>query len=102
MKDVLIKAQKFVDLVRQAGIIVSTAYVFGSWVKDKASKDSDIDVCVVSPNFGDDYIEDMVRLRKISLNVDSRIEPIPFTPQDYNDPLGTLASEIRKNSIELS
>ncbi|MDP2860574.1 MAG: nucleotidyltransferase domain-containing protein [bacterium] len=99
MNDTIIKAQKFIDLVRNSGIFVSNASVFGSWAKGKASEDSDIDICVVSSDFGKDYIEEMVRLREIALKIDSRIEPIPFNPQDINDPYGSLASEIRKNSI---
>lgn len=101
MNEGIIKAQKFVDKVRKSGIPVSGASVFGSWAKGKATKDSDIDVCVVSPEFGKDYIKEMVELRKIALSVDSRIEPVPFTPEDLADPLGTLASEIRKKAVFL-
>ncbi|MFH1561533.1 MAG: nucleotidyltransferase domain-containing protein [Patescibacteria group bacterium] len=102
MNTAIVKAQKFVDKVRESGVPVSTALVYGSWAKGKANKDSDIDVCVVSPHFGKDYVEEIVRLRKISLTVDSRIEPISFSPQDLKDPYGTLASEIRKFSISLN
>lgn len=101
MNKTIIKAQQFVDKVRESGINISNASIFGSAVKGNATEDSDIDVCVVSPSFGKDYIEEMVKLRKIALSVDSRIEPIPFTPEDYSDRLGTLASEIRNHSIKL-
>lgn len=101
MGEAVKKAQNFVDLVRESGIFVSEASVFGSWAKGTADADSDIDVCVVSPGFGKDSIEEMVQLRKIALKVDSRIEPVPFSPKDLNDPYGTLASEIRKYSLPL-
>lgn len=101
MNDAVIKAQEFINRVRNSGMFVSNASVFGSWAKGTAHEDSDIDVCVVSPNFGKDYIADMVRLRKISLPIDSRIEPIPLTPEDLADPYGTLASQIRKYSLPL-
>lgn len=101
MNDALVKAQKFINRVRDSGIFVSTASVFGSWAKGTAHKESDIDVCVVSPSFGKDYIEEMVSLRKISLTVDSRIEPIPFTPADLADPYSTLSSQIRKHFLPL-
>lgn len=99
--DAIQKAQTFVDAVRNQGILVSTASVFGSQIKGTATPISDIDVCIVSPTFGQDYIDEMIKLRKIAILIDSRIEPIPFTPEDYNDSLGTLSSEIRKHSIAL-
>lgn len=102
MNDAIIKAQEFIDKVRSSGVFVSNALVFGSWAKGIAHKESDIDVCVVSPSFGKDYIADMVSLRKISLSIDSRIEPIPFTPEDFIDPYGTLATQIRLHSIPLN
>jgi len=101
MNDALKKAQIFIDQVRQSGVPVSNATVFGSHSKGVATKDSDIDVCVVSPTFGRDYFEEMVRLRKIALKVDSRLEPLPFNPSDLADPYSTLASEVRKYGISL-
>lgn len=101
MNDALKKAQTFVDAVRRTGIAVSKASVFGSYARGTATVDSDIDVCIVSSQFGNDYIEEMVRLRKIALTIDSRIEPVPLTPDDANDRLGTLASEIRKYGLTL-
>jgi len=101
MNDAIVKAQEFIDRVRNSGVFVSNASVFGSWVKGTAHAESDIDVCVVSPNFGKDYIAEMVSLRKISLSIDSRIEPIPLTPEDLADPYSTLASQIRKYSLPL-
>lgn len=101
MNDAVAKAQVFIDSVRNSGVVVSHASVFGSWAKGTADGESDIDVCIVSPNFGKDYIAEMVSLRKISLSIDSRIEPIPLTPEDFTDPYGTLASQIRKYSLPL-
>lgn len=101
MNEAIKKAQVFVNLVRDSGIFVSSASVFGSWARGGATADSDIDVCVVSPVFGKDYIQEMVDLRKIALKVDFRIEPIPLTPKDLSDPFGSLASEIRKYSLFL-
>lgn len=102
MNKAMINAQKFVNMVRESGILISKAVVFGSWAKGKANQDSDIDVCLVSSQFGKDYIKEMVTLRKIALKIDSRIEPIPLTPGDLNDPYGTLAAEIRKSNLFLN
>lgn len=101
MNDAMVKAQEFIDKVRNSGVLISNASVFGSWARGTAHQESDIDVCIVSPSFGKDYIAEMVSLRKISLLIDSRIEPIPFTPEDLDDPYSTLASQIRMNSLPL-
>lgn len=96
MKNSIKKAKDFVNKVKKSGIPVDKAVLFGSQNSKKANKDSDIDVCIVSTNFGKDYIKDMVALRKISLQIDSKIEPIPFGVNDLDDPYSTLSSEIRK------
>lgn len=101
MNEGILKAQQFINKVKSTGIKVSAASVFGSWAKGTAHGDSDIDVCVVSPDFGKDYIQEMVELRKIALAIDSRIEPIPLSPGDFSDPLATLASQIRQFSLPL-
>ena len=101
MSNAISKAQLFVDKVKASGIFVSKASVFGSHARGKAKNYSDIDVCIVSPSFGKDYIKEMVMLRQISLTIDSRIEPIPLSPSDFSDPLGTLASQILTHSLPL-
>lgn len=95
------KARQFIKSLSKTGIKVNKAYLFGSYAIGKAKKDSDIDVCVVSSSFSKDYFAEMVRLRKYSLKIDSRIEPVPFLPKDLNDKYSTLASEIRKFGIPL-
>lgn len=95
------KAKKFIESLSKAGIKVSQAYLFGSHAKGESKKDSDIDVCVISPSFSKDYLAEMVRLRKYSLEIDSRLEPVPFLPGDLNDKYSTLASEIRKYGVPL-
>ncbi|EKD87344.1 MAG: DNA polymerase, beta-like protein region, partial [uncultured bacterium] len=101
MTDALKKATLFVKKLDTEGIPVHAAYLFGSYAKGTAGKDSDIDVCIVSPTFGNDYIKEMVALRKISLQIDSKIEPVPFGLHDINDPYSSIASEIHKGGIRL-
>ena len=101
MSDARKKAQAFVDAVRSSGTTVTSASLFGSHARGTATEDSDIDVCIVSPQFGRDYIEEMVQLRKIALTIDSRIEPVPLAPEDVVDRLATLPSEIRAYGMSL-
>lgn len=102
MKDILLKTKLFVKKVQASGIKVHQTFLFGSYAQGKAKSYSDIDVCIVSPDLGYDFTEEMVKLNTISHNVDSRIEAIPFNEERLNDPYDPLAFEIRKHGILLS
>ncbi|MDP2683443.1 MAG: nucleotidyltransferase domain-containing protein [bacterium] len=94
-------AKKYVQVVRESGVPVINAYLFGSYSKGNNHKDSDIDICIVSNAFSDDYIKEAVKLRSLAFNIDNRIEPIPFTELDMQNKYSSLASEISKYGINL-
>lgn len=96
MIDPVAITRKFISELTNAGIPVSKAYLYGSHAKAKAKSYSDIDICVVSPSFGKDLIDEMVKLRQISRRVDDRIEALPFGIDDINNPYDPLAAEIRR------
>lgn len=96
------KVGRFVKMLEQNGISVSKVILFGSHAKGKASVDSDIDIAVISPQFGRDITEEMMLLRKIALKVDSHIEPVPFRPEDMDDTFSTLAQEIKRYGIDVA
>ncbi len=96
MTDPISIGKKFIDELVIVGIPVSKAYLYGSYAKGKAKSYSDIDICVVSPNFGKDLIDEMVKLRQISRRVDDRIEALPFGINDIDNPYDPLAAEIRR------
>ena len=73
--------------------------LFGSQVNGKAKQYSDIDICVVSDKFSEDDINEYVRLRSLSRQLDKRIEPHPFRPEDFDPQVNPLASEINKTGI---
>ncbi|KKT75479.1 MAG: polymerase, beta-like protein region protein [Microgenomates group bacterium GW2011_GWA1_Microgenomates_45_10] len=102
MIDALAIAKKYISAIKQSGVRVNVAYLYGSYAKGTPRKDSDIDICIVSPAFGKDYLAEMVRLSKIRRKIDERIEPIPLTPQDLKDPYDSLVQEIRKNGIKIT
>jgi uncharacterized protein len=64
--------------LRDSGIFVDSAVVFGSRARGQSTDWSDIDMLVVSPRFdGPRTREDMNQLWRIAANVDARIEPLP-------------------------
>lgn len=102
MNDALNKAKKFVVQLKNDGVKVDSAFLFGSHAKGTSHKDSDIDVCVVSSTFGKDYLDEMVDLRMKALKIDIHIEPIPLTPKDLADPYSSFSSEIRNTGVQIT
>lgn len=91
---------KYADTVNKE-IKVDKIILYGSYSKGNPHKDSDIDVAVISPDFTGDKIEDRLRLMKCRWNIDLRIEPMPFKPEDFvpDDP---FVREIIKTGIEIN
>ena len=74
----------------------SQSLLFSALTQKKATKYSDIDVCVVSPKFGKDMTEEMKFLFKKSYLADSRIEPYPLSPKKYKSSISPIVYEIKK------
>jgi predicted nucleotidyltransferase len=88
-------AQEFLARIRDQGIKIESAYLFGSYAKGTEHEWSDIDIAIISSDFIDNRFDERVHLMKLSCDIDTRIEPVPFRPERFtdNDP---LASEIKK------
>jgi len=82
---VLENVQRFLEKLRASGITISKAYIFGSYASGKAGKWSDIDIAIVSPQVGKDRFEERVKLAKLAISVDDRLEPLPFNQDTFND-----------------
>jgi len=93
---------KYITLLKKNGIKVSQVILFGSHTKGNAKPDSDIDIAVISSQFGRDNLKEMMLLRKLALEIDSHIEPLPFSPQDLEDRYSTLSQEIKKYGVLLA
>jgi predicted nucleotidyltransferase len=100
-KTVLKIAGDYVLAVKQHGIPVSAAYLFGSYARKNPHLGSDIDVCIISPTLGNDLIDEMMMLGRITLEVDLRIEPHPMSPADFAEKYNLLAHEIKTYGIPL-
>jgi len=78
-----------------------TAYLFGSFAKNKQWPDSDIDIALVIDNLKDsDKFDTQVQLMLLASQFDSRIEPHPLSMQDLISD-NPFAHEIKKTGIEI-
>lgn len=68
-------------------------YLYGSYSKDTAHKDSDIDVAVIVPSLGNDWHTMSSKLWYATLKVSTKIEPVLLEESDksplYQDILTT-------------
>lgn len=93
--------KKYRKVLIKAGIPVKQMILFGSYAKGVAKPWSDVDVCVVSPMFGKNYFEEMVKLAKLTDTIDTMIEPHPYNSKDLADKWDPLAHEIRTTGIAI-
>lgn len=94
--------QRFADAIVKKGITIDKVVLYGSYAKGKEGPDSDIDVAIVSKDFGKDRTEEGMMLFQIAGSVDVRFEPVPLSLESYENDTGIpLIYEIRVNGIEL-
>ncbi len=92
--------KRFVDYLIIRGIRVEKAVLYGSYATGKAHADSDIDIAIVSPDFGHDRFEEGKLLMQAAWRIDSRIEAIPISSESYkNDTWIPIIYEIRQKGI---
>lgn len=94
-KIVKIYAQK----LKQSNIAYSSIFVFGSQVKNNATKHSDIDVAIVSNDLGS--LKKRAQLWRVGSDVDSRIEPHGFSVKEFSDKNNSFAREIKRTGIKV-
>ena len=100
-QDAISIATNFVSLA-SLSLPVQKAFIFGSYAQNKADESSDIDVCIVSPSFGKDLIDETVLLGQIASKIDLRIEPHPMSPEDFAEKYNLLAHEVKTHGIQLN
>ncbi len=84
-------------------IIIEKIILFGSYAKGTATNDSDIDVAVISPNFGKAPLFDKIDLNewKYDANLSADLQPFPFSPEQFKAD-NFFVEEIRKTGIDIT
>lgn len=101
-KEVIEKINEFVKELKRRKIRVKKVILYGSRVSGEAREYSDIDVAIVSPDFGKDRYSEGAKLFEIASEIDTRIEPVPISLKAYeNDTWVPLIYEIREKGLDL-
>jgi len=94
--------KEFVNALKQEGITIDRVILYGSYARGHARPDSDIDVAVISKDFGKDRVEEGMALFRIAGKIDPRLEPVPLSTKMYEkDTWIPLIYEIREEGKEL-
>jgi predicted nucleotidyltransferase len=79
----------YLSSLKENGIQIQDAILFGSYARGKASKWSDIDLALVSECFEGVRFRDKNKIRRITISISSDLEILPFNPGNFtpDDPL---------------
>ncbi|MFH1456823.1 MAG: nucleotidyltransferase domain-containing protein [Patescibacteria group bacterium] len=92
---------EYVDILKGDGLVISKIYFYGSQVKGIARKDSDIDICIVSPEFKNRWDAfDYLWQKRRRQDVLRGIEPVGYNPKDFVDE-DPFVYEIKKTGQEI-
>jgi len=94
--------EDFIKLVKEDNIQIEKVILFGSYAKGSYHKDSDIDLAIISPDFKDnEYIKNMSKLLLKASELGADIQTLPFSIEDYSDPIGIM-EEILRTGVEIA
>jgi uncharacterized protein len=93
---------RFVEAVSSRGVNVDKAILYGSHATGNESKDSDLDVAVISPDFGKDRFKEGTMLMKLAWRIDLRLHPVPLSVESFaQDTWIPLVHEIKAHVVEI-
>jgi uncharacterized protein len=90
--------KEYITYIRKKGYNVTDAYLFGSYAKNKANAESDIDIAVILKEV-DNYFDTQVELMKLRRNISIYIEPHPISQKDFKE--HPLFNEINKYGLKV-
>jgi len=99
-KEIIKLVSRYKKLIKKNNIPITRAVLFGSYANNLFRPSSDIDVCLVSKKCDDEFGM-QVKLSKLALDLDIRIEPHPVSLADYIGNVNPFISEIRRTGIEI-
>lgn len=90
----------YIKYLKKKNIDIKKVYLFGSYAKNKQNKNSDIDIAIIIDKDSIDKIDMQIQLLLVAYEIDTRIEPHPFSISDFlgNNP---FVNEIKRTGIEL-
>lgn len=90
----------YVNLLRTEGVFVDKAFLYGSYLTDSATSESDIDLMIITDNENDDYLAG--KIWKLTRNVNSKIEPfLVGKNRFYSNDNSPLVDLVKRTGLEI-
>lgn len=95
------KVEDYLNHLLEQGLTIQSAFIFGSQIKGRTHEWSDIDICIVSPDFGhqNDPLTFLWRALRRE-DVKAGIEPVGFHPDDFVDDF-PVVNEILRHGVRI-
>lgn len=91
----------YINVLRTEGISVDKAFLYGSYLSNTATIDSDIDLLIVTENVNDDYL--VGKIWNLTKRVNSRIEPfLVGTNCFYSNDNSPLVELVKRTGLEIA
>jgi predicted nucleotidyltransferase len=96
--------KQVIKLLREYKLVLSKhfkldqMFLYGSYARQSASADSDIDVAIILKEFNDNYFDVVPKIWKLRKSIDPRIEPHVF---ELGKDRSGLLSEIMRTGIAI-
>jgi len=75
---------RFVNILAKKGIRIEQVILYGSYASGNVKLYSDIDLAIISPDFGNDKFEESKLLLQTAWRVDPRLQPVPISSESFN------------------
>jgi len=91
----------YIDLLRAEGISVDKAFLYGSYLSNTATTESDIDLMIVTENENDDYLAG--KIWNLTKKINSKIEPfLVGTNRFYSNDNSPLIDLVKRTGLEIA
>lgn len=95
--------KQFVDALAKKGVRIEQVILYGSYASGNVRSGSDLDLAIVSPDFGKDRFEEGKLLLQTAWRIDPRLQPIPISSEAFEKNTWVpLIHEIREKGIEMN
>lgn len=101
-QDAIKIVRKYVDNLNKAGFPIMKAYLYGSYARNEANENSDIDVLLVSEIFDTEDDKILSEPWSPKYRTDFRIEPIAIGKKVFfSDDESIILETVKKEGIEI-
>jgi len=93
----------YIQLLKNEGIKIDKAYLYGSYLTGNQTEESDIDLMLVSEQFNDSNDFLVGKIWSLTKKVNSRIEPYIVGRKRFeNDEVSPILQIVKKEGLEIA